>query len=63
MNTNYAIIYLACVAAPLTLNTGSVPAFLGIASFINDTDSPGVRVVTSYHPLRSISQTMLVPLH
>ncbi len=63
MNTNYTIVYLASVAAPLPLNAGCVLALLGIACFINDTDSFWVGVIPSYHPLRSVTHTLLVPLH
>ena len=48
MNTNYTIVYLAGVTAPLPLNAGCVPALLGIACLIDDTDSLWMGVIPSY---------------
>jgi hypothetical protein len=61
MNANNTVVNLAGATAPLTFNAASVLAFLGIATLIDNSNSPWMVVLSRYLPLNPIPQTAMVP--
>ena len=52
MNTHDAVVDLAGVAAPLTLNASGVDSLFGIARFVDDADGLAMGVIERHDPLR-----------
>ena len=61
VNSNSAIVFLACGSAMLALNTRRLGAFLGKARLVYNPDGTGVHMVVSHNLVNTISHGLVIP--